>query len=279
MRFKRIYVEITNICNLNCSFCSKDKRLKREMSVLEFEKVISKIKDYTDCIYLHVKGEALLHSSLDQILDVCDKNNIRVRITTNGTLLEEKLDILKKHNINQINISLHCENNKKDYFSSIFKCIDELNINVVYRIWTLDNLKLDEKSTKIVDEIKKYYNLSTKDVDNIINSKNVKIKDNIYLDKDYEFKWPIINEKQNDSGTCYGTRSHIGILSNGDIIPCCLDSNAVIKLGNIFNNNLEDVINSTLFCEINNGFKNNKINHSLCRSCTYRCRFDSKNEK
>ena len=109
-RFSKIYVEITNNCNLNCSFCSKDNLPKKEMSVDEFRIVIDKIKDYTDNIYLHVKGEPLLHSHLDEILTICDNIGINVRITTNGTLLSKKKDILLKHNIKQINVSLHSEN-------------------------------------------------------------------------------------------------------------------------------------------------------------------------
>ena len=119
-RFSKIYVEITNACNLNCSFCSKDNISKREMSPEEFNLVINKIKDYTDSIYLHVKGEPLLHSHFDEILDICDKHNIKVRITTNGTLLDKQKDVLLKHKINQINVSLHSENNKRNYYESVF---------------------------------------------------------------------------------------------------------------------------------------------------------------
>ena len=98
-KFTRIYVEITNYCNLSCSFCSKDTRDKREMTVDEFKMVISKIKDYTENIYLHVKGEPLLHSKLDEILSICDENNINLKITTNGTMLSKKKDILLKHTV------------------------------------------------------------------------------------------------------------------------------------------------------------------------------------
>ena len=110
-RFSKIYVEITNFCNLQCSFCSKDNLLKKEMTLDEFQIVIDKIKDYTDNIYLHVKGEPLLHSKLDNILTICDNNDLKVSITTNGTLLSNKKDILLKHDIKQINVSLHSENN------------------------------------------------------------------------------------------------------------------------------------------------------------------------
>ena len=101
-KFTRIYVEITNYCNLSCSFCSKDTREKKEMTVDEFRSVISKIKDYTENIYLHVKGEPLLHSHFDEILSICDENNVNLKITTNGTLLAKRKDILLKHNIKQI---------------------------------------------------------------------------------------------------------------------------------------------------------------------------------
>ena len=152
-RFTRIYVEITNYCNLSCSFCSRDKRDKREMSVDEFRDVVIKIKDYIENIYLHVKGEPLLHSHLDEILSICDEYNLNVKLTTNGTLLLKKKDILLKHNIKQINISLHCENNMEDYFESVFKASDELckKITIIYRIWTLPTLDLDKISTVIVD--------------------------------------------------------------------------------------------------------------------------------
>ena len=275
-RFSKIYVEITNYCNLSCSFCSKDNISKREMSVKEFEIVINKIKKYTDNIYLHVKGEPLLHSKIDNILDICDKNNIRVSITTNGTLLNKRKDILLKHHIKQINVSLHSENNIKDYFENVFGVCDELSnkVTIIYRIWTLSSLKLDKISTNIVNKIINHYKLSTDIVNKIKYEKNIKIKDNIYLDKDFEFDWPSISSLKEDVGTCLGTRSHIAILSNGNVTACCLDSSGIINLGNIFNEDLETILNKELFLKINNGFKNNRIVHNLCKSCSYRKRFN-----
>ena len=224
---------------------------------------------------MHVKGEPLIHQYLDDILSICDNNKINVRITTNGTLLERKKDILLKHSIKQIDISLHNENNIKNYFEKVFNTSDELskNTTIIYRIWTLPTLDLDKFSTKIVDKIINYYKLSPKTVDKIIKEKNIKIKDNIYLDKDFEFIWPKDSHIKSE-GTCLGTKTHIAILSNGNIVPCCLDSSSIITLGNIFKDNLDDVINSDLFKLINNGFKNNKAVHKLCQNCTYKNRFN-----
>ncbi len=275
-RFSKIYIEITNNCNLNCSFCSKDNLPKKEMHIDDFDTIIKKIKDYTDSIYLHVKGEPLLHSKLDDILSICDKYHMKVCITTNGTLLLKKKDILLKHHIKQINISLHSENRVNNYFETVFLSCDDLSskTNIIYRIWTLPTLNLDKISTNIVDKINDHYHLSKEVQEKILHDKNIKIKDKIYLDKDYEFIWPEINDTKCNLGTCLGTRSHIAILVDGTVVPCCLDSSGVIKLGNIFSDKMDDIINSELFKRINRGFQNNKIEADLCKSCTYRYRFN-----
>ena len=275
-RFSKIYVEITNKCNLSCSFCSMDSLPKREMTIEEFRLVIEKIKKYTDNIYLHVKGEPLLHSKLGEILAICNNNDIKVSITTNGTLLEKKKDLLLNYNIKQINVSLHSENNENDYFDKVFNTCDMLSkkITIIYRIWTLPSLDLDKISTTIVDKINSHYKLSSNIVNKIKKEKNIKIGNNMYVDKDYEFVWPKIDDNKCDIGTCLGTKSHIAILSNGTVVPCCLDSNGIINLGNIFKDNLDSILNSNLFKMINDGFKHNKITCELCKSCNFRKRFN-----
>lgn len=273
--FNKIYVEITNHCNLSCSFCSSNILPKREMTVDEFKIIIDKIIHYTDTIYLHVKGEPLLHSRLDEILTICDNYKIKVNITTNGTLLSKKKDILLKHDIHQINVSLHCENNFSNYFENVFKTCDELRIKttIIYRIWTLKKLHLDKISTTIVHKIISHYNLSPEIVDKIMDEKNIKIANNIYIDKENEFVWPEVNNFKEDYGTCLGCRSHIAVLSNGNVVPCCLDSNSIITLGNLYQQELMDIVNSKLFKEIREGFQNHQIKYDLCKSCTYRKRF------
>ncbi len=274
MKFNKIYVEITNICNLNCSFCSKDNLKKKEMSLQEFDKVLSKIRQYTDTIYLHVKGEPLLHSKLEEILTLTKKYKVNVRITTNGTLLKEKLNTLQKYdNIRQINVSLHSENNKANYFEDVFSTCTTLskNIPIVYRIWLLDNYNLDKLSTTIVDKIIFYYNLDNSFKQKILDNKNIKIVDNIYLDKDNKFNWPDnLENNLKKTGTCLGTRSHIGILVDGTIIPCCLDSKGLLKLGNIFTDDLDEIFKSKKFLDIHNGFLNNKLTNNLCKNCSFR---------
>lgn len=275
-RFKKIYVEITNNCNLNCSFCSEISKVKKEMSEEEFETIINKIKDYTKYIYLHVKGEPLLHSKLDKLLKTCDDNNMLVNITTNGTLLKERKEILLNHkSIRQINISLHSENNKKNYFNDVFNTSNELskNIYINYRIWTLNDSKLNKESTIVVNKIKNYYNLSTDFVDKIKSNNNITIDKNIFLNVSNLFIWPDESLGLDIDAKCYGLIDQIGILVDGTVVPCCLDSNGVINLGNIYDESLDEIINKKISKDIIKGFKNNKSVCKLCKNCNFRERF------
>ena len=276
-RFKKIYIEITNRCNLNCSFCGKNKRDFRDMSLLEFELVINKIKRYTDYIYLHVKGEPLLYSNLDSLLSICDNTNIKVNITTNGVFLKEKLSVLINHFcIRQINISLHSENNKKNYFLDVFSSGKVLSTKmfISYRIWDLKEYKLNKKSTEIVNKIIEFYNLSPVIVDKLYNDKNIKIASNTFVNKENIFTWPDVDNDILVDGFCYGLKTHIAILSNGDIVPCCLDANGEIKLGNIFEDSLDDVLNGDIYKSLLKSFKDNKAIHPLCKSCNFKNRFN-----
>ena len=129
--FKKIYIEITNICNLNCAFCPETRRRKETMSLENFEEVIKKVKDYTNIVALHVKGEPLLHNQLEGILEILEKYNLKANITTNGTLIKNKLEIIKKSKaVRQINFSIHSilqnKNLNKQYLQNILHSAEKL---------------------------------------------------------------------------------------------------------------------------------------------------------
>ena len=246
------------------------------MTISEFQIVIYKIKKYTDYIYLHIKGEPLLHSKLDEILSICDEDNIFVNITTNGTLLKARKEILLKHkSVRQINISLHSENNIANYFEDVFETCKELSTKVFinYRLWSLDNYKLDKESTIIVDKIIKNYNLSSDIVNKLKIDNNITIGINTFVNKNNLFTWPDESLGLNINAKCYGLIDQLGILVDGTIVPCCLDSNGVINLENIFKDDLEEVLNSKLVKDMIEGFKNNKSICLLCKNCNFKERF------
>lgn len=285
-RFRKIYVEITNVCNLNCKFCPKDNREKTFMPVDKFAEIINKIKEYTDIISLHIKGEPLIHKNLGEFLSICDKNGVMVNLTTNGTLLKEKLDILLGHkSLRQINISVHsitqnANMNNIDYLNNVFAAVSKLQNTCIisYRLWNISKVEEKSENMEILKMLGEQYNL-----DNLTKlakeNSYVKLKDNVFLNQDFEFEWPNIHKVKNETkGTCLGLKSQLGILSNGDVVPCCLDQNADILLGNIFEEDLENILNLDRSIKIIEGFNQNKLVEDLCKTCGYRKRFDKVKE-
>lgn len=276
-KYRKIYIEITNICNLNCSFCSQVNRKKEYMSLNNFKEILNKIKDYTDYIYLHVKGEPLLNPNFIDMIKSCEEYNIKVNLTTNGTLFPQVVDKLKEcKSLNKINFSLHSENNIPNYCEEIFKSVEKLpsNVTTIYRLWTLKDNTLDEKSTDIVNKISKYYELSTETVEKIKKENNVKVSSTIYVDKDNEFEWPTLNYNETSNGYCYALKTQIAILVDGTVVPCCLDSDGIINLGNINNMSLEEIINSERYKNLQKSFQDRKPCEELCKKCTFKNKFN-----
>lgn len=269
-KFRKVYVEITNICNMHCSFCPETKRVKATMSAEEFEQVAKQITPFTDYVYLHVKGEPLLHPNLKEILDICNKYNLKTNISTNGTLLSKKTELLK--NIRQLNVSLHSfENTNKDelqkYLDGVLNSCDMLvkeGVIVRYKLWNDENGKDNEK---IIQTLGKKYNT---DIQNTSYNKDIKLSDNIFLSIKAPFKWPHMADENKEQGKCYGLRQQIAILVDGTVVPCCVDNNGEISLGNIFKTELEEILNSNRAQQIKKDFENNKCTHPLCQKCEYR---------
>jgi len=261
-RFKKVYIEITNNCNLNCDFCIHNKRDKKFISIDEFKLTLDKLKDYTDYLYFHILGEPLLHPNINELINIAS-NNFNINITTNGYFINRIKD---NKNIRQINISLHSytdtyNTSLNDYLENIFSTIDNLpNTYFSLRLWVKNKYNND-----IIDYINKRYNLDIN-----YDVKNYKISNNIFINNFHEFIWPDLNnDYYNEVGKCYGLKDHIGILVDGTIIPCCLDSEGIINLGNIHSDNLEDVLKSKRVINMINNFENNKKCEELCKHCNF----------
>ncbi len=245
------------------------------MSSSNFSEVISKVNGYTNLVYLHLRGEPLIHPELKEILDVCSENNIMVNLTTNATLINDKKDIINNHSsLRQINYSLHSlEENDitdiKQYMDSIMMFI-EANNNIIHslRFWNLQNGVT--KNTLIISYLKDKFGINDSD----LQKPSLKIRESLYLNQEYEFSWPDVNNDINlPNGFCYGLRDQIGILVNGDVVPCCLDANGEMVLGNIFTSNLDSIISSSRATSILNGFSNRHALEDLCIHCEYKQRF------
>lgn len=262
--YKKVYVEITNNCNLNCDFCIHNERPKKFMNIDEFKTVLEKLKNHTKYLYLHVLGEPLIHPNINEFINIAS-TSFNVNLTTNGYLIKR---IKENKNIRQINISLQSFDEKyqkslQDYMNDIFLSVENLKNTayISYRIWVKNKYTeeilniLSEKYNIMIDETK---------------SKNITLEKNVFLSFNEEFTWPDLkNEEAYETGKCYALKDHIGILVDGTVIPCCLDSKGTIKLGNIFKSNIEDIINGKRYQNMLKGFSNNKKCEELCKKCNF----------
>ncbi len=284
MRFERVYIEIGNICNLKCSFCPKTKRESRQMTLLEFEKNCEKLEGFTGYLYFHVMGEPLLHPELDGFLKIAKRHGFLVCITTNGTLLSSKGDVLTDNAdaIHRVSISLHAlEGNginisNSKYLSSVIdfsKKFASLGKNTVFRLWNLDT---DEKNG---------VNLQNDFVEKILHSEypgewekrysGYKIADRTFLEYDGIFTWPSESEAEPlKVGRCHALRSQIAILADGTVVPCCLDSEANIPLGNIYESTVLEILGGEHAVSMLEGFRKGRFVHPFCQKCTYARRFN-----
>ena len=263
MRFKKIYIEITNSCNLNCSFCIGNKRKIKFMSFSEFKIILDKVKPYTNYLYFHILGEPLLHPNINEFIDYAYDKGFNVNVTTNGYLIDK----ISTKKIRQINISLHSFDLKygislDDYLNKIFNVVSKLDDTYIsYRVWLNSEYSFD-----ILKKISLFYNTSF----DYTSFDKVTLSNNVFLSQFHEFVWPDLNnDYYNEKGRCYGLVDHIGILCDGTVVPCCLDSLGCISLGNIFETDLDIILNSSRVSNMINGFKGGIKCEELCRHCSF----------
>ncbi len=274
--YSKVYVEITNTCNMNCSFCHGTKRTPKMMNLSEFETILQKIKPHTNYLYYHLLGEPLIHPELEAFIKLATSLGFKSIITTNGTLLKEKGHILINQKVHKVSISLHSfegddKKKHKKYLSEVAafsKSANAQGIIVVLRLWNngCDNGKNNEAIGILKQEISGEWTPNTK---------GLRIRDKLFLEYGERFGWPDKDaDIQGERVFCYGLRDHFGILSNGTVVPCCLDSEGTINLGNIFEENIEDILSSTRAKTIVKGFDERKGVEDLCRRCAYAQRFN-----
>lgn len=286
-KFNRVYIEITNICNLNCSFCPKNNRPKTFMTTTQFEHCTNLVAPLTDNIYLHLMGEPLLHPNLQEILSIAKKYNLNVNLTTNGTLLNKNIEILKLGYLRKLTISLHSfeANNSSttidNYLQMVIESVKEINsaTNTIieFRLWNNNFENLTAKNSlnnKIISTLKKAFNTK---IDLVSSKQNYTLQPNIFLGFDHVFDWPVNSAKNSQSEQekfCFALRTHFGILCDGTVVPCCLDSEGQLNLGNIFSEDITNILNNEKSQQIYNNFSNRKAICKLCKTCQYATRFD-----
>ena len=275
-KFRKVYLEISNVCNLRCSFCPGTERTPRFMTVEEFDLLTDKLREYTDFLYFHLMGEPLLHPKLETFLEMTHAKGFKVILTTNGTLLDRKSEaLITSPAVHKVNISLQSfeanPGDKPDEY--ITQCADfalkasDKGKICVLRLWNKNGL--DSMNPQIKNLLENFFPKPWNE-----SRQSWKLKEKVWLEPGEKFDWPDIEASgENDKLFCYALRDQVGVLCDGTVVPCCLDRNGDMALGNLFEKDLREIIESERALRIFNGFSGRKAVETLCRTCGYAVRF------
>lgn len=275
-RFRKIYLEISNLCNLHCAFCPGTKRPKHAMDEAEFSSLMPQLRPWTDFLYFHLMGEPLCHPSLGSFLALAADAGFRVILTTNGTLLRSRQEtLLSSPALHKVNISLHAfEANDLDmpfsrYLSGCFSFgkAAQRQVLVTYRLWNAGGQ--EARNGEILQAMRLAFPEPW-----VQERRGTRIGDRVYLEYGDKFDWPDLSAPDHGERVfCYGLRDQIGVLCDGTVVPCCLDHEGDLALGNLHQQSMEQILSSGKAQAIYNGFSDGKAAQPLCRRCGYAQRF------
>lgn len=287
MRVRKVHIEVTNVCNLQCSFCPPVERAKSWLSVEDFAFTLAEVAPLADEVALHLMGEPLGHPDFPKLLALCEEKGVKVNLVTNGVLVQKHAAALLSPAIRQLSFSLHSyPDNFPDrpvgpYLANILaltrKLLEERpELYVNYRLWNLadpDSGRTAE-NTEMLRLIEKEFGRALAPPQNLKRQKGVLIAGRLYLHFDTRFRWPdskdpVVNQK----GFCYGLDSHFGVLADGTVVPCCLDKEGRIPLGNVRKQPLAEILTGERAQRMREGFRRGELTEDLCRRCTYIKRF------
>lgn len=259
------------------------ERDKQIMSFDDFCHVVDEAKPLAKEVCLHLMGEPTAHPEFPKIVRYCDEIGMKLKITTNGLLVNKHREVLFSKAIKQINFSVQSykdnfpNKNLTDYMLSLFEFCDYLRIHnpktyVNFRLWNLgaDSLENDF----CISLVERYFCTSiNRNIDVGLN-KSKRIRHRFYLHFDTRFEWPSLNQPyQGNVGRCHGVVGHIGIHADGTVVPCCLDKEAQIKLGNVFEKPLTEILLGERVQSMAAGFRSNELREKLCQHCSFVNRF------
>ena len=276
--FSRLYLEITTCCNRACSFCPGTARPAAFVTPETFRTLAAKLRPYGQYLYLHVMGEPLSHPQLAELLALAAARERKVCITTNGTLLARQTEtLLAARTLHKVGISLHsfegndgAQERERQYLEEVWSFAARAaaqGVIVALRLWNEGGAEtrngaieafLHEKCPGEWPEPR---------------GGSFRLRDNLYLERAKKFDWPDLSAQERGTQFCYGLRDQLGVLADGTAVPCCLDHEGDIALGNLFTQPLSEILQSERACALREGFSRRCPSEELCRRCGFAARF------
>ena len=276
----RVYIEITNRCNLACDFCHGTKRPLGTMPPEDFRRIAEKLRGETSYLYLHVLGEPLLHPQLKELLAIAGELGFRVCLVTNGTLLHKRREeLLAAKSLHKFSVSLHSfEGNGSAgdlpaYLQQVWEVclpLSERGVLCALRLWN------EGTAPRLNGAVEAFLSQRIgRDVESLPRDArgNRTLRPNLFLERAERFGWPDLNAPESGANFCHGFTRQLAVLWDGTVTPCCLDSEGDIPLGNLLSQPLEEILQGERAVAMAAGFAARKPTEELCRRCGYARRF------
>lgn len=286
-RFHKVHIEISNVCNLQCSFCPEVVRTKKLMDKDLFREIVKQVAPMTEQVAFHLMGDPLVHPKLQEFVEICDEYEARIFFVTNAVLLKERQSELLLHPaFRQVNFSLHSfhdnfpERDASEYLQRVFDYTDRAlairpDLYINYRLWNLQDVRGQASQNRaMLKKIGEYFQSPVPAEVDVRRQKSFRLKGRLYLHFDTEFVWPDPSLPElGKHGTCYGLHNHFGVLADGTVVPCCLDKEGRIALGNVKDTSIGEILASPRAVRLMEGFRRRHLTEELCRRCNYIERF------
>lgn len=276
----RVYIEITNRCNLACDFCHGTKRPLGTMPPEDFRRIAEKLRGETSYLYLHVLGEPLLHPQLKELLAIAGELGFRVCLVTNGTLLHKRREeLLAAKSLHKVSVSLHSfEGNGgagdlPAYLQQVWEVclpLSERGVLCALRLWN------EGTAPRLNGAVEAFLSQRIgRDVESLPRDArgNRTLRPNLFLERAERFGWPDLNAPESGANFCHGFTRQLAVLWDGTVTPCCLDSEGDIPLGNLLSQPLEEILQGERAAAMAAGFAARNPTEELCRRCGYARRF------
>lgn len=276
----KAFLEISNICNLACSFCHGTGRERRMLSVAEFEALTDRLVGEVKFLYFHLMGEPLLHPDFPLLVRRAWEKGFYPILTTNGSLLAKRGEEVLQCLPYKISISLHAPAANAAFADPAYfdSCIDfakraaAKGCITVLRLWNLGG-EGEGENAAILERLHRAFPgewpPSHRD--------SVRLShDRVFLEWGAHFEWPDPCAPAADAETdifCHALRDQVGVLVDGTVVPCCLDADGNLPLGNLFSTPLCDILQGERARAIYDGFTCHRAAEDLCRRCDYARRF------
>lgn len=248
------------------------------MSVDEFGLVTDRIRDRVSFVYFHLMGEPMLHPLLPQFIRIARDKGFKTVLTSNGTLLDKAMDLLDSLP-HKVQLSLHShEGNARggslqEYADRVMQFATKAASQgtcVVLRLWNQGGKSAENDA--IVQMLEQYVPRPWRE-----RPDGYRMCDNLYLEFDRKFKWPNDDNRNLESSEnreiekpqyfCKALLKQIGVLADGTLVPCCLDHNGDVALGNLFQQSLDEILNSPRAQALVKGFEHHSAVEPLCQNC------------